>query len=148
MVHQLAPGCKHQGHGVIMRAFVPVCVDRHHARVRERETVAVHARFAHTCAGWELRCETQVYIMLRLTVREQYRIMHIAYRQTLICCERFAQIYSKNRASFSLVTEPEATTSLITMSAVGHNPKPVPFTSHSHSLTHFSDIYINDSLLF
>jgi len=86
--------------------------------------------------------------MLRLTVREWYRIMHIAYRQTLICYERITHIYNKNRASFSLVTEPEVITSLMTMSAVGHNPKPVPFTSLSHNLTHFPDIYINDILLF
>lgn len=85
--------------------------------------------------------------MLRLIVRERYRIMHIAYRQTLICCERVTHIYNKNRASFSLVTEPEATTSLITMSAVGHNPKPLPFTSHSHNLTHFPYIYINGYLI-
>lgn len=143
MVHQLAPGCKHQGHGVIMRAFVPVYVDRHHARIRERETLAVHARFAHTCAGCELQCETQVYIMLCLIVRERYHLIYIAYCQTLICCKRVTQIY-KNRVSFFLVTELGATTSLIQMSAVGHKPKSVPFTPHAHNL----DIYINNILLF
>lgn len=148
MIYQLAPGCKHQGHGVIMRAFVPVYVDRHHARIRERETLTVHARFTHTCAGCELQCETQVYIMLRLIVRERYPLIYIAYHQTLICCKRFTHIYNKNRCSFSLVTEPEAPTTLITTSAVGHNPKPVPFTSHAHNLTHFPDIYINYILLF
>jgi hypothetical protein len=60
VVHQLAPGCKHQGHGVIMRALVPVYVGRHHARVREWETLAVRPRFAHTCADCESHCDTQV----------------------------------------------------------------------------------------
>jgi len=86
--------------------------------------------------------------MLRLIVRERYRLICIAYRQTLICGKRYTHIYNKNSGSFSLVTETEATTSLTKMSAVGHIPKPVPFTSHAHNLTHFSDIYINIILLF
>ena len=126
-----------------MMAFVPVYVDRHHARVRERETLAVDARFAHTCARHELQCETQVCIMLHLIVRERYRLIYSAYRQILICCKRFTHIYNKNRASFPLVTELEATTSLIKMSAVRHDPKPVPFTSHARNLTRSPDIYIN-----